>query len=106
MSTQTKPEQDQATARPWRVEVGRYANTGQFFIEGNGIDNSYKTHIAQMGRAFDKNGNDQRESNAALIVKAVNEYDVLNAVAEDMNQALTMLEAVVASERTSSQGKG
>ena len=79
----TKPEQDKATARPWGIFNGYMVVN----VDGKTIADCGTTRsLLPKGPA-----------DAAFIVKAVNEYDVLNAVAEDMNQALTMLEAVVAS---------
>ncbi len=62
---------------PWGVEKGIWANEGQIFIEGEESGNTHKQHIAKLGYAYDKQGQDQRDANAAFIVRACNSHEAL-----------------------------
>lgn len=83
MSTQTKPEQDKATARPPTI---RYSDGG-FEIQfkpGEWGQFACMAHSRWMapGQANNILLRKASECLPALIVKAVNEYDALNAIAK------------------------
>ncbi len=90
-TTQTKHTADVSTMHsktPWIIEKGMWANEGQIFIESEESGNTHKQHVAKLGYAYDKQGKDQREANAAFIVTACNAHDELVGALE---QALPVL---------------
>lgn len=85
----TQPDLTKATPRPWTAKLGLYdhANDGSRPImryeEDNGRRLAVVDSIAPRTRKTAYDAPDpERDANAALIVQAVNEYDVLNAVAD------------------------
>jgi hypothetical protein len=83
---QPKTSKAEATARPWRLTEGK---DGRIFIHVSEKCDDMTT-IAEMQEAPFGQVDSQGASDAALIVKSVNEHDALCAVAEATRMAWSL----------------
>ncbi len=88
----SKTQTEKATARPWQVLTANdyksiaVCGPGKFIdapiIAEIQLDEMAPDYAGSAAAAFNCDDNDEPKANAALIVRAVNEYAALNAVAE------------------------